>query len=60
MTIEQLREKRDQTAADRLAFVDQANRQIAAFDGALAMLDQLIETMETDDVEQNDSGSGAD
>lgn len=56
MTVDELRIKRAETAEQRATFIAQAERQIAALDGALAMLDALIAEMET----AVSAGDGAD
>lgn len=42
MDIEELEQERETIKAQRQAYIDEANRQIGAFDGALAMLDKWI------------------
>ena len=43
-----LEEKRARIVAQRAAYVEDANRQIAAFDGALALLAELLAGLEID------------
>ena len=45
-----LEEKRAALVAQRAAYVEDANRQIAAFDGALALLAELLAGFETDNM----------
>lgn len=44
---ELIKERRDQVAADRLRFVEQATRTLAMFDGALSELDHLLVMLDT-------------
>lgn len=45
MTHEQLQAKLDETRAQLTAFLEQANRQVAALEGAIAMLEGLLAEM---------------
>jgi hexokinase len=49
MTIDQLKDKLAEAIRNRDAFVEQVNRQLAAENGAIAMLEQLIADMEATD-----------
>lgn len=49
MTIEQLQAKLDEARASLTTFLEQANRQVAALEGAIAMLEQLIAAAEAGD-----------
>lgn len=51
MTIDELKAKRDEAQAQLTAFVEQANRQVAAMEGAVSMLSSLIAEMEAKDAE---------
>jgi len=47
MPLEQLQERKTKLEAQRAQYIEDANRQIAAFDGALSLLDEMITEMET-------------
>ena len=46
MTLEQLQERKTKLEAQRAQYIEDANRQIAAFDGAIALALELIAELE--------------
>ncbi len=46
MNVEQLQERKTRLEAQRAQFIEDANRQIAALDGALALVSELIAELE--------------
>jgi hypothetical protein len=47
MPLEQLQERKTKLEAQRVQYIEDAKRQIAAFDGALSLLAEMITEMET-------------
>lgn len=44
MTVEELQARLDQITAERAVYIEQATRQIGYFDGAIAVLTELLNT----------------